>query len=229
MAMHQANYIPWLGYFYKMLQCDIFIYLDVVQYPRGRNFSARNRIKTPNGPVFLTIPLSIPKGMDKKVSYIEIEFVDEKWKDKHKKSLLLNYKKSPFFDKIFQLYENTIAGKKRLIDVNIGLIETIADYLNISTKRIRLSEILNSYGQKTDLIIDICKRVRSNNYLSGTGGGKEYNDEIKLNKNGIKLIYSDFCHPEYNQLWGDFLPNLSILDLLFNHGKESRNILLGSN
>ncbi|MBD3224736.1 MAG: hypothetical protein GF313_08400, partial [Caldithrix sp.] len=72
MAMHQANYLPWIGYFYKMMQSDVFVYLDNVQYPRGQSFAARNRIKTPNGPSYLTVPISLPKGQKGKASYREV-------------------------------------------------------------------------------------------------------------------------------------------------------------
>lgn len=228
MAMHQANYIPWAGYFYKIATCDVFVYLDCVQYPRGSSFSARNSIKTPNGSTFLTIPVSIPKGQQGKALYTDITFSGDQWMDKHKKTLSLNYKKAPHFEEIFQLYEKVVNSEHTLIDLNIALIEEFIGYLEIKTERKKLSDILSSFGQKTDLIIDICKALSSDNYLSGTGGGKEYNDEKKLNENGIKLTYSNFQHPQYKQLWNAFMPNLSIMDLLFNHGKKSRNILLNS-
>ncbi|NOX90296.1 MAG: WbqC family protein, partial [Calditrichaeota bacterium] len=86
MAMHQPNYIPWLGYFYKIAKADIFVYLDIVQFPRGKSFAARNRIKTPNGATYLTIPVSLPKGKEGKVLYTEVRFADEQWKKKHLKS-----------------------------------------------------------------------------------------------------------------------------------------------
>jgi len=225
MAMHQANYIPWIGYFHKMAHADVFVYLDTVQYPRGRSFSARNKIKSPNGEIFLTIPISVPKGKEHKVLYTEIEFADHKWKEKHKKTIQLNYKKAPFFDEIFPLYTQEIDRSSTLLELNINLIEAIATYLNINNQRLKLSEILSTFGQKTDLIIDICKATDADIYLSGTGGGKEYNDETKLKANDIKLIYDEFQHPVYKQLWSDFIPNLSILDLLFNRGQKSSQIL----
>lgn len=226
--MHQANYVPWIGYFYKMAKCDVFVYLDVVQYPRGSSFSARNQIKTPNGPAFLTIPVSIPKGVEGKALYTDIKFSDQKWKEKHKKSLQLNYKKAPFYNEIFDLFEIAVNKNEKLLNLNITLINVIADYLEIKSQRIKLSDILKSFGQKTDLIIDICNAIASDKYLSGTGGGKEYNNEIKLNAHNIELIYSDFKHPTYSQLWKEFIPNLSILDLLFNQGKASKEILLAA-
>ncbi len=227
MAMHQANYIPWLGFFYKIARADVFVYLDIVQYPRGKSFAARNRIKSPNGPVFLTIPVSIPKGSEGKVLYSQVQFAEEKWREKHLKSLMLNYKKASHFEAVFPIIQSQLEAASNLLELNISLIEAVCKYLQIDTKRIRLSSILNDFGQKTDLIIDICKMIDADMYLSGTGGGREYNDESKMNAAGIELIYSDFRHPVYTQLWGDFVPNLSIIDLLFNHGPHSRAILLG--
>ncbi|MBL7074886.1 WbqC family protein [candidate division KSB1 bacterium] len=228
-AIHQPNYIPWLGYFYKMAKCDVFVFLDIVQYPRGQSFASRNKIKTSNGPIFLTIPVNIPKGYEGKVKYTDVEFSDQIWKQKHLRTLELNYKRAKFFNEIFEIYKKQLLSMDNLIELNINLIQAFADDLGIDVETIRLSEILSEFGQKTRLIIDICNKLNANKYLSGTGGGKEYNDEKLLNDNGIELLYSDFIHPVYPQLWGDFIPNLSIIDLIFNCGPDSRNYLLKKN
>ncbi|MEL6823101.1 MAG: WbqC family protein [Calditrichota bacterium] len=225
MAMHQANYIPWLGYFSKMLHCDVFVYLDIVQYPRGQSFSPRNRIKTANGASFLTVPLSIPGGKNGKALYTEVAFAGDKWKKKHLKTLQHAYKKAPYFEEVYSLVEKEILQHASLLELNIALIDAVAGYLNIETKRVRLSEILTEFGQKTDLIIDICRAVDANCYLSGTGGGKDYNNEQQLKEAGIELQYSAFKHPEYPQLWEEFISHLSIVDALFMCGKETRELL----
>lgn len=228
-AIHQPNYIPWIGYFAKMEQSDYFVYLDIVQYPRGKSVAARNLIKTPNGPAYLTIPVKTPAGKSGKALYTEIQFADSKWKEKHKKTIELNYKKTPHFNEVFELFRIEMDRTASFTDLNINLIETFADYMDIPTRRFRLSSILKDFGQKSDLIIDICEQLNARVYLSGDGGGKDYNDEALLKENGIMLEYLNFKHPQYNQLWGEFVPNLSILDLLFNHGKESRDIILSEN
>lgn len=227
LSIHQPNYIPWLGYFYKIAQSDIFVYLDSVQFPRGQSYSARNKVKTPNGSTWLTIPVSIPEGQKGKASFIEVDFATDKWRKKHLRTLQMSYAKAPFYEEIREMIEPIITDETSFVELNIVLIEEICNYLELDAKRERLSELLKDYGEKTQLIIDICKAADADTYLSGTGGGKEYNDEDLLNKHGIELIYSDFKHPEYDQLWGDFESHLSILDLLMNHGKKSRNILLG--
>ena len=226
-AIHQPNYIPWPGYFHKLAACDVFVYLDAVQYPRGQSFAARNRIKTPNGVVFLTIPVSVPKGHEGKASYLEVEFADERWRDKHLKTVEQSYKRAPHFDEVFELYRDGLERGRTFVDLNVGLIEAIAGYLGIETRRVLLSETLESFGEKTDLIVDVCKTLEADVYLSGAGGGREYNDERLLNEHGIELRYDDYAYPEHPQLWDGFEPNLSVLDLLFNCGREGRELVTG--
>lgn len=226
-AIHQPNYLPWLGYFYKMWESDLFVFLDSVQFPRGQSFANRNRIKVHNGTTWLTIPVSTSAGTEGKVSYNEVQFANDKWRRKHLKTLQMNYKRADYYDDIFPMMEEEIERNENFVGLNIGLIQTFAEYLDIQTETVRLSDLLDTYGEKTQLIIDICGAIGAREYLSGTGGGKEYNDEQLLNKHGISLKYSQFKHPEYPQLWDGFEPNLSIIDLLFNCGPDSKKVLFG--
>lgn len=228
-SIHQPNYLPYTGYFYKIAASDVFVILDSVQYPRGQSFAARNRIKTPQGVSYLTVPAAIPRDKEGKVTYLEVEFADAKWKDKHIKTLSANYKRAPFFNDVMQIYSETLHANEKFAELNIGLITAFLKYMSINTKIVRLSELLSEFGKKTNLIIDIGKALKADTYLSGTGGGKEYNDELLLNQNGISLNYSKFRHPVYPQLWGEFILNLSVIDFLFNCGGDSRNILINSN
>lgn len=225
-AIHQPNYLPWIGYFYKMINCDIFVYLDAVQYPRGQSFAARNRIKNPNGASYLTIPTQVPHGRKGKATYLEIKFADERWREKHLKSITLNYKKAPYFQEVFDLLQPHLEKHSQLVDLNIALIEAIADYLEIPYKTVRLSELLPNFRQKSELIVDICQALDANTYLSGDGGGKNYNDSDLLSDQDITLTYAKFEHPEYPQLWKTFESHLSIVDALFNCGRDTRNFLL---
>lgn len=226
-AIHQPNYIPWPGYFHKLAACDVFVYLDAVQYPRGRSFAARNRIKTPNGVTYLTIPVSVPKGQEGKASYLEVELADDKWRRKHLATVEQSYGKAQNFDDVFRLYERGLGAGETLVDLNIALVDAFASYLGISTRRVRLSELLPSFGQKTELIVDVCRAVGAHAYLSGSGGGREYTDEAVLAEHGIELRFDDYEYPRYEQLWGEFEPNLSVLDVLFNCGPESRDLVVG--
>lgn len=227
-AMHQPNYLPWLGFFYKMAHTDVFVYLDHVQLPRGQSYAARNKVKTPQGPTWLTIPVSVPSGQEGKALYTEVSFADESWKKDHLKTLKFNYTRADHFDEIFDTYRTIVEPATDFVDMNIALIEACAEYLAIDTRRVRQSDLGNDYGQKNQLIVELADDVGADVYLSGTGGGKEYSDPDVLGRQGVKLRFSDFQHPRYEQLWDGFESHLSIVDLLFNHGRDSREILLGS-
>ena len=226
-AIHQPNYVPWPGYFHKLAAADVFVYLDAVQYPRGRSFAARNRIKTPNGAAYLIVPVSVPKGSEGKASYLEVDFADEKWRKKHLATVEQSYARAPHFEEVFPLYSKGVETGETLVELNIGLIEAVASYLGIETRRVRLSELLPSFGQKTDLIVDVCRALDASAYLSGSGGGRAYTDEAVLRERGLDLRFDEFEYPRYQQLWGDFEPNLSVLDVLFNCGPASRQLVVG--
>jgi hypothetical protein len=226
-AIHQPNYVPWPGYFHKLAAADVFVYLDAVQYPRGRSFAARNRVKTPNGVAYLTVPVSVPKGQEGKASYLEVELADEQWRDKHLKTVEQSYKRAPHFEEVFALYREGLERGRTLVELNVGLIEAVAGYLGIDTRRVRLSETLDSFGEKTGLIVDVCGAVGADVYLSGSGGGREYTDERLLAEHGIELRFDEYEYPEHPQLWNGFEPNLSVLDLLFNCGREGRALVVG--
>ncbi|MDZ7690386.1 MAG: WbqC family protein [Balneolaceae bacterium] len=168
-AIHQPNYIPWLGYFHKMRESDIFVLLDAVQYPRGQSYANRNKVKTHNGTTWLTIPISTPSGEKGKVPYTEVEFASTKWKRKHLRTLQMNYKKAGYYDEIYPFMEEKIEKHIDFVELNIDLITTIAEYLAIDTRLVRLSNLPDDFGDKTELIIDICNRLESDIYLSGTG------------------------------------------------------------
>jgi WbqC-like protein family len=227
MAMHQPNYVPWLGYFHKMASCDWFVHLDAVQYPRGQSFGARNRIKTPNGVAWLTIPVSRPHGREGKVTYREISLAEPGWADRHLKTVEASYRRAPYFDEVFGLFAAGLGAGQTLVDVNLSLIESFADYIGISSKRVRLSELLSEFGQKNELIAEICKALGADAYLSGMGGGQDYTEAGELASAGVELRFDEFSPPEYPQLWGSFEPGLSTLDVLFNCGADGCRDLLG--
>jgi hypothetical protein len=223
--MHQPNYIPWAGYFHKLAACDVFVFLDSVQYPRGQSITARNLIKTPNGVSYLTIPVRLRDASEGKASYLAVEFADPRWKRRHLRTLEHAYKRAPYFDEVYALVARELEAERQFVDLTIGLIGAVADYLGIETPCLRLSQLLPTHGQKTDLIIEVCRSVNASTYLSGTFA-RVYNDERKLAEHGISLRYDEFVPSPYPQLWGDFVPNLSVLDMLFNCGPASRELIL---
>ena len=224
-AVHQPNYVPWLGYFHKLAAADVFVYLDDVQFPRGQSFAARNRIKTPNGVAWLTVPVSVPKGQEGKATYREVELVEPRWREKHVKTVEQSYGRAPYFGDVFELYRTGLEAGDSFLDVNLALLEDFADYLGIDTRRVVLSELLPEFGQKTELIVDICKALGADEYLSGSGGGTEYTDGERLAEEGIGLRFDAFEPAEYPQLGGDFEPGLSALDALMNCGPGARELI----
>ncbi len=227
LALHQPNYVPWPGYFHKLAGADVFVYLDSVQFPRGRSFAARNRIKTPNGVAYLTVPVSIPRGRDGKATYLEVQFADETWRDKHLRTVEHGYGRAPYFADVYPLYRAEVERAGTFVELTTGLIEAFAGYLDIETRRVRLSELGPGLGDKAQLVLDVCLALEADVYLSGSGGGRSYNDEELLRSHGIELVYDEYRYREHPQLWGAFEPNLSVLDLLFNCGPASRTLATG--
>lgn len=226
LSVHQPQYIPWLGYFDKIAKSDCFVFLDQVQY-KPREFQNRNKIHTKNGWIWLSVPV-LSKGLGRQricdVS-IDNEF---SWQKKHLKSLRVSYAKSKFFSDYLAFFEEVYTRKwERLVDLNVHIINYILKQLTIS-KPIYFESQLNIANNSTDRIIEICKKLKADTYLSGIGG-KEYLQGDKFIKTGIKLIYHDFIHPKYHQQFisddNDFMPYMSMLDLLFNEGPRNREIL----
>lgn len=223
-AIHQPHYLPWLGYFYKMASCDTFVLLDNVGYSKN-GFINRNRIKTPQGPTWLTVGVLTRNHFGQPINKVEINNTVP-WNNTHYKSLSHNYARAPYFLEYKTCFEDVYRQKwERLADLNEALIKVISILLGMNIKYIRASK-LNVPGHRTELLVNICKALGANTYLSGPMG-REYMDEELFKKEGLSVRYSDFKHPAYKQLWGDFIPNMSIVDLMFNKGQESLGILTG--
>ncbi|HEC91837.1 MAG TPA: hypothetical protein ENI51_02415 [Candidatus Atribacteria bacterium] len=223
-GIHQPNFLPWLGYFYKIDRSDVFVLLDNVQYTKN-SFINRNRIKTPQGAIWLTVPVSFRFGQ--LINEVKINNKTN-WREKHLKTLEMNYKRAVFFEDVFKIIKEIYYLKdwQNLSDFNIRLISAMLSYIGLDKALIKSSS-LDVKGKSTELHIQIIKKVGGNIYLSGFGG-KKYQEEKLFKKERIELVYYNFSHPTYKQLWGDFIPNLSIIDLLFNMGPESAEIIRNS-
>ncbi len=220
-GIHQPNFLPWIGYFYKIGKSDVFVFLDNVQYAKN-SFINRNKIKTPQGAAWLTVPVSFKFGQ--LINEVKINN-ETKWREKHLKTLEMNYKKANFFDDIFEIIKKIyyLRDWQNLSDFNISLIKSIVSYFGLDKSFVK-SSALGVRAKSTELLIQIVKKVGSDVYLSGFGGVK-YQDEGLFKKGGINLEYYNFHHPTYTQLWGRFIPNLSMIDLLFNCGPKSKDYL----
>lgn len=211
-AIHQPNFLPWIGYFHKMASCDVFIYLDDVQYTKN-SYQNRVLIKTPQDAQWLTLPVRHKFGQ--LTNEVMINDATD-WRRKHLKTLEMNYRKSPNFAPVFALLSGVYEAKDwtGMSEFNIALLEAIRTVLGIRCQVVKSSE-LNVTGQSTQRLINLVQQVRGTEYLSG-GGGSKYQEESMFEAVGIKLCYSDFSHPMYPQLWGEFAKGLSVIDLMFN-------------
>ncbi len=228
-AIHQPNFLPWQGYFHKLLSSDIFIFLDDAQFPRGKSYTSRVSIKSPNGPVWLTVPV---KGKGELLPIKDILMDSTKdWKRKHLKTLEICYAKAPFFKECFPLIEEVYQTDERILcNFNIELITKLALNLASSTRIVRASEMDVNKSDQLGHLIQLVKQVGGTKYLTGTGkGSARYLDEEAFRQEGIEVIYQSFGHPSYPQLSGDFIPNLSIIDLLFNCGPDTSKKYLSAN
>ena len=223
LAGHQPNYIPWPGYFVKMAQCDIFFVLDTAQFQTGSSLDNRNLIKTSQGTQMLTVPVK-RKGMG--LQRFDEVIVIPGWKRHHLMALKVNYAKAPHFKEVFPMMEQVLQDTGYLIDTNIAFIKLVYDLLGLKTKLVFLSD-LPQFGElrKNELIAAICRHFSADSYLSGIGG-RAYNKPEIFEKQGIKLEYLEYEPIVYPQLWGSFIPNLSIVDMLFNCGAEGTRKLL---
>ncbi|WAC01925.1 WbqC family protein [Lacinutrix neustonica] len=221
----QSNYIPWKGYFDAINRADVFVLYDEMQYTKN-DWRNRNLIKTKQGLQWLTIPVKLNFGQ--KIN--EAKISQQLWYKKHWKTLVQNYNKASHFKEIEQLllplYNEPISNN--LTDINLTFIKTINQYLGITTKIVRSKDLIFS-GDKNEKLIQICKQLNCNHYISGPAA-KAYMDLSLFEKNNISVEFMDYSgYPEYKQLNEPFEHGVSILDLLFNQGSDSFNYLKKNN
>jgi hypothetical protein len=219
-AIHQPNYLPWLGYFYKIYQSDVFVFLDDVQYS-NEGMHNYTYIKTPNGPFRLKYPVFQRFG-DK---ICDVRPKDELgWKKDHLNNISSNYKKAEYFDMVFNDYERLIMNEyQNLVELNISIIKFFADKLGFSPEYLKSSD-LDINLKRTEKIIAVCKKVKADIYYSGTGA-KAYQTGEEFGSEGIDLRYSIFKPFPYKQLWAGFQSNVTALDFFMNCGYDWQQVL----
>lgn len=226
LTAHQPAYFPWLGFFHKIAISDSYVYLDNVQFEKN-SFTNRNKIKTANGPIWLTVPVLLKNHFGKTIKEIEIDN-SKNWRESHWKSTYFNYKKAPFFGKYSDFIEDMYKKDwDYLSDLNEYMIKWLLKELGIKITYYKASE-LNLRGHKSDLVVDMCKKLGANLYIFGALG-KDYVEEEKFAKEDIKIYFQDYKRPIYPQLHNDFISDMSIIDLLFNCGDKSLQILMEGN
>lgn len=221
----QPGYLPWLGFFEQIYRSDVFVIYDDVQYDK-QGWRNRNRIKTAGGAVWLTVPVTV-KFNDHPL--IDVVKIDNKhnWRKKHLLSIKQNYSNAPFYEKYVDIFEEAYSSAwEYLVDIDIFFIIRLAAFLGIDTKKIIRSSVLKVEGNTMERLVRICREVGADVFYEGSAG-KNYIDEDYFMKSGIKIEYQEYSHPVYEQRYGEFIPYLSVIDLLFNHGPQSLSILTG--
>ena len=217
----QPSYIPWRGYFDLIHRADLFIFYDDVQYDT-RGWRHRNRVKTPTGAKWLTIPVGA-KGaqtLSRPINSIEIS-TSEQWAPEHYRTLERLYSRAPFFNEYEAWLQVTYRNPPRLLaDFTIATSRELAGMLGIAETQFMRSSDLPASGAKTDRLLSILKHVGATHYLSGPSA-RDYIEKEKFDRAGIELEWMTYDYPEYAQLYPPFDPGVTILDLLFMTGSEA--------
>jgi WbqC-like protein family len=227
-AIHQPNFVPWLGYFDRMIQADLFVLLDHVQFER-RNYQNRCLIRLEDEAKWLTVPvIQVSQKetiLEKRVDNPAQPSGSRWWGPNHFLTLRYAYRKSPYFELYApRLREILEARWDRLVDLNIATLELVREALAIDTPMMRSSE-LGAAGQKSALLLDTCRKAGASAFLGGMGGSREYLDKDAFAAAGVGTVWQEFAHPTYPQAGAaPFIKGLSVLDLLFNCGPRAAEI-----
>jgi hypothetical protein len=215
-AIHQPAYLPYPGFFHKLSMADVFVIMDDVQY--DKRFTNRNRILVPQGPIWISVP--IVKG-DKFQPNMLVEINNSiDWRTDHLKKITNSYANAPFF-RLYEDYLKSVYSKdwELLFDLDFELVKATANWLGIKIPMLRESE-LKVTGKATERLVNTCKAVGADTYISGIGG-KNYLDEASFSKNGLSVVYQNYRPFPYRQRFvTSFVPDLSIIDMLSNAGPD---------
>lgn len=217
----QSSYLPWRGYLDFIASVDLFMALDDVQFT-PRDWRNRNRIKTPSGRQWITVPVR-HRSRTEWICDTQIDY-SRHWRQDHRRSIAHNYAKAPHtVDVLAMLDAAFAAGHETISRLNVALLRSLCDYLQIRTP-IRLSSEFPAAGVKTDRLIALLKAVGATAYLSGPSA-RAYLNEQQFHEAGIRLEYKSYCYPPYPQLWGPFTGDVSSIDLIANCGPAARALL----
>lgn len=217
----QSNYIPWKGYFDSIRQVDVFVVYDDMQYTK-RDWRNRNLIKTPQGLKWLSIPVEVKGKYFQKIK--DTKIADKTWNLSHWEYIKQNYKSASNYKETSEWIESLYrsCNYEFLTDVNLHFIRSICDYLGINTE-IRFSSEFELAEEKTERLVSICKQLDITDYFSGPAA-KAYMEIEKFSNQNINVHYWDYSnYPKHQQLYGEFEHGISIIDLIFNLGKETLN------
>lgn len=222
-AIHQPEYLGYLGFYNKMMNSDAWIFLDNVQLAK-RDFMRRNRILGPNGPIMLSVPVMTKGRYYQLIQDVEIDNTQD-WRKSHWMTIQQSYRRAPYFKQyapeIAPIFEQVW---DKLADLNIALITTIARLLQIDRPMHRASE-LGVSGKSSQLLADLTRAVGGDIYLSGPMG-RDYLEEAIFQERNLGVEFNDFAHPTYPQTAGDnFEPYMAAIDLLFAVGPDAPAVI----
>ncbi|OAI38763.1 hypothetical protein AYO39_00870, partial [Actinobacteria bacterium SCGC AG-212-D09] len=221
LTAHQPVYLPWLGLFHKISLADKFVSFDRVQY-LPKDWNNRNRIKTRNGPMWLTVPVFTRGHRLKNIDEIEIDNRSP-WRRKHWLTLEHSYGKAPYFADYSYFFRDVYNREwTYLADLNDEMLRWFLAVLGIDVEFARASDE-DFEGAKSALVLDMCRKLGADRYVFGALG-RDYADVASFTRAGVEVVFQDYQHPTYPQMYGAFEPYLSIVDLLFNCGAESLEI-----
>ncbi|TRZ99027.1 MAG: hypothetical protein D4R81_09880 [Nitrospiraceae bacterium] len=226
LTAHQPSYLPWLGLLHKIALSDIFCLFDDVQYLK-KEWDNRNQIKTANGVIWLSVPVLNKQHYQIKCKDVQIN-QSLSWQKKHWRSLVGAYQKAPFFNRYADFFEDVYSRDwthLSLLDEHI--MKYLLDVFGIKVKWVRASDY-EFHGKGSDLVLDMCLQLKADTYVFGTLG-RDYAKIEDFAREGVAVYFQDYRHPSYSQLWGEFVSHLSAVDLLFNHGPVSGEILMEGN
>lgn len=228
-SIAQPAYLPWLGYFDRIVKSDLHIVLDTVQMERNTktSFTMRNRVRAAAGPVWLTVP--VRRATDEREALICNARIDgSHWARKHWQTLSHSYRHAPGYDVARSMLEPLYQREWTLLNELLSASTTrLLAALGIETPLIHAGEF-DVHSCKSQLVLDLCRAAGASTYLSGPFG-RDYLDLADFERAGIAVVFHDYAHPVYTQIHGGFEPYMSVADLLFNHGAASRDILLLGN
>lgn len=219
-SIHQPDYIPYLGYFYKISKSDIFAFYDDAQFSND-NLHHQNKIKTPQG----ELKLKIPVDYQFKDPIYAVRTKDELgWKEKHLKTIEMNYAKCKYFKEIFPLFKDLLlCTYDSLSDMNITINRFLCYSFGFTANFVKVSDF-SLTTKKEEKVLDICERLNAGTYISGNGASS-YQYEEHFKDRGIELVYTNYKSITYPQQWNGFIKDLSVLDYVFNCGFDWNRVL----
>jgi hypothetical protein len=223
-AICQPTYLPWLGYFDLMDQVDTFILLDSVQFEK-QSWQHRNRIKTATGLQWLTVPVIYRGCFGQTIHQVEIR--DPEFARKHLRGIEVSYRRAPYFDAYYSELAKILNAQSQgfLADLNITLLRWFCAVLGIQTPVVQ-SSLMGAAGRRSQLLVNLCGELNVDSYLSPPGSAAYLLSDLELfSAAGIEVEFHHYEHPEYSQLFPPFCPYAAALDLMFNEGPRSMEML----